>query len=651
MLTGRYDVLGYADVDFGAPPDWYRDPIHDREASREFWADVRYLDPNQGDHKITWEINRHQHWLGFARAFHLTGDVRYYAAVVGQLENWLAVNPPLQGVNWASMLEIGLRSLSWLWTLHFFAPVATHDPLESAPWTIDLLVGLDRQLVHVERNLSLYFSPNTHLSGEALALYVTGRALPELRGSRRRASLGRRLLLQAIDRQILGDGGHAERSAHYHRYTTDFYLLALLTARATEDPAATDFEHALRRLAGYLRDLTDDKGRLPLLGDDDGGQLFPIANRPPWDCRDTLAAASIALEDRSLALDDAPEEVHWICGGLPTDSIGSPGPLPRPSTALADSGYYVSRSSTGDHLVFDAGRHGFLNGGHAHADALSITLTVQGQPLLIDPGTGTYTMNSALRDLMRSTAMHNTVVVNGQPQARPRGAFHWHHATDARSTLWQSETRFDYAEGRHDGYGPIVHSRGVLVIHGFGWLIIDHLLGSGDAAADTMWHIHPSWQLSGRGHAISLRCGTLIADLASSIARWERREGDDLDLYSPVYGRIEHATCLSMHTEGPLPRAWLSFISVTGDERRDFEPARVEPLPLTVAPEDWSGAAFRITTPHRRVCVLSAVPLRDGQHPPNNPSRPWGCASLRTAGRLAVADESGDPGLSIQIGR
>jgi hypothetical protein len=212
-------------------------------------------------------------------------------------------------------------------------------------------------------------------------------------------------------------------------------LLALLTARATEDPA-TDFEHALRRLAGS-RDL-DDRAP-PLLGDDDGGQLFPIANRPPWDCRDTLAAASIALQDRSLALDDAPEEVHWICGGLPTDSIGSPGPLPRPSTALAESGYYVSRSSTGDHLVFDAGRHGFLNGGHAHADALSITLTVQGQPLLIDPGTGTYTMNSALRDLMRSTAMHNTVVVNGQPQARPRGAFHWHHATDARSTLWHGD--------------------------------------------------------------------------------------------------------------------------------------------------------------------------------------------------------------------
>ena len=41
---------------------------------------------------------------------------------------------------------------------------------------VDLLVSLDRQLTHVQHNLSSYFSPNTHLSGEALALYAVSAA-------------------------------------------------------------------------------------------------------------------------------------------------------------------------------------------------------------------------------------------------------------------------------------------------------------------------------------------------------------------------------------------------------------------------------------------------------------------------------------------
>src|SRR4029077_4233897 len=127
-------------------------------------------------------------------------------------------------INWASMLELGFRSLSWLWALAFFADDVHAGQPDGSPWIVDLLLALDRQLTQVERNLSYYFSPNTHLLGEALALYVAGRSLPELAASPRREAVGRRILVAEIGRQIAADGGHCERSAHYHRYTLDFYL-------------------------------------------------------------------------------------------------------------------------------------------------------------------------------------------------------------------------------------------------------------------------------------------------------------------------------------------------------------------------------------------------------------------------------------------
>src|SRR5256885_8025852 len=155
----------------------------------------------------------------------------------------------------------------------FFAGDDQHG---DGPWLVDLLLGLDRQLTHVEHNLSHYFSPNTHLIGEALALYVSGRVLPELAASARREGIGRRILLAEMLRQIAADGGHRERSTHYHRYTLDFYLLALTIARITGDPIADAFQSAVLQLARAARLLADDTGRLPHLGDDDGGTLLPL---------------------------------------------------------------------------------------------------------------------------------------------------------------------------------------------------------------------------------------------------------------------------------------------------------------------------------------------------------------------------------------
>src|SRR5204863_7983401 len=150
ILDGRYDVLGYESLRFGADdtvPDWHYDPVHARRAPLEFWSAVPYLAPSCGDHKIIWELNRHQHWLLLGRAYWLTGRRAYRTRVLAELDAWLDAHSPLVGINWASMLELALRSLSWLWAIEFFAGDDQHG---DGPWLVDLLLGLDRQLTHVE---------------------------------------------------------------------------------------------------------------------------------------------------------------------------------------------------------------------------------------------------------------------------------------------------------------------------------------------------------------------------------------------------------------------------------------------------------------------------------------------------------------------
>ena len=363
-----------------------------------------------------------------------------------------------------------------------------------------MFVGLHHQLTHVERNLSYYFSPNTHLTGEALALYAVGTALPELAASARWAATGRRILLDEIDRQVDADGGHAERSTHYQRYTLDFYLLALRTARLARDREAEQrFEDVARRLAQFTQAIADDHGRLPLIGDDDGGMLWPITGRACSDVRDSLSLAAVVLGQPALALWGEAEEAVWVAGpqavsggvtGLAESVVEAPA-----SRAFEGTGYFVARDGKGGHAVFDAGAHGYMNGGHAHADALALTLALDGRPLLIDPGTSTYTADAALRDQLRSSVSHNTVTIDGRSQSTPSGPFHWRTRVDARMHEWRCNPAFDWVEASHDGYAPLHHRRTVMRAGG-GWLVADEILGSGSHAAAAHWHFDPAWAVA-----------------------------------------------------------------------------------------------------------------------------------------------------------
>jgi hypothetical protein len=563
IVAGEYDLLGYRrlrfDVGDGPMVNWHHDPVHGRTAPLAFWSTVPFLSPECGDHKVIWELNRQQHWLALGRAYWLTGDRRYRIRALRELESWLATNPPLTGINWASMLELAFRSLSWLWGMQFFAAEAADD---ESPWLVDMTNALVRQLAHVERNLSRYFSPNTHLLGEALALYAAGRTLPWLAAARSFEHTGRTVLLQEISRQIAADGGHCERSTHYHRYTLDFYLLALAIARITDDPAAAPLEDAAARLGVAARLLADSRGTLPHIGDDDGGSTWPLTGRAVDDIRDSLGIAGVLTGQPDLQIGAMPEEAFWVLAHPSFEQAlqaARPGVEAVGSGALRDTGYYVSRSSGGDHLVIDAGPHGYQNGGHAHADALSMTFSVRGLPLLVDPGTGCYTVDEGLRDRLRSTALHNTVTLDGTPQSLPGGPFQWRTTAHAAAHRWRTNAGFDYFEGAHDGYRPFTHRRHVLALHGDLVAVADLVSGPHDHLevhrVDLHWHLDPRWAVTVCGRRAACAAHRERIEIVTSHGLLESFRGDESGLgwQAPVYGRIEPATTLRISHSSSIP--------------------------------------------------------------------------------------------------
>src|SRR5262249_13564816 len=160
-----------------------------------------------------------------------------------------------------------------------------------------------------------YFSPNTHLTGEALGLFYLGMALPEMVRARGWRELGLRILVEQARKQAREDGVYFEQSSYYHRYATDFYthLFAITrgNAIALDPETETTLWQNLEAMLDHLMWITRPDGTSPLFGDDDGGRLIKLAARAANDFRDTLAAGSALLSrgDWKYVAGPAPAEM------------------------------------------------------------------------------------------------------------------------------------------------------------------------------------------------------------------------------------------------------------------------------------------------------------------------------------------------------
>jgi uncharacterized heparinase superfamily protein len=526
----RFPLLGLT-LDTGPDVDWRRDYHHGVSSPLRYFRFVRYLDfAAVGDHKVVWELNRHQHLVLLAQAFLLTQERAYLDEIHEQLQSWLRQNPFPFGINWTSALEVAFRALSWLWLEHLVG--AELDRRVRAR----LLKSLYRHGCFLEHNLSVYFAPNTHLLGEAVALHALGMLLPEWPRAVQWRSLGREWTHRQMETQVRPDGSHFEQSSYYHVYALDMFLFHLVL----EPEAPASFRQSVQKMARYLECLMGPARRLSWFGDDDGGRFFFPYGPPEEYGRATLAtAARLLRQPFAHDVHDAAVQALWWLG--PQTSESAPAPLPE-QQSFPDAG--VTTGTRGDvHVVFKQGPMGPAAAGHSHADLLSITVHRGNEALLIDPGTFTYLSDAAQRDWFRSTQAHNTVLVDGHNQGTPENPFRWREKPHAQSVSpWEATAE----------YAGITHRRRLSWTEA-GLLIIEDEVdaGPGEHLMEQYWHCGVPVQLRspacfqlGSQARLHLQPGTSRA--------WE--EGNEFGWRSRAFLTREPAPaiCVSIRGEGPL---------------------------------------------------------------------------------------------------
>jgi hypothetical protein len=559
----RFDLLGYENLDYGAEIDWHLDPVHGKRGPRKPWFKIKYLDFEAvGDSKITWELNRHQHFVTLAKAYWLTGDDKFAREIFAQWSHWHEQNRYPIGMNWASSLEVAFRSLSWIWT--FF--LLQECPLFTADLHRQWQAALNLSGRHIETYLSTYFSPNTHLLGEALALFFLGTLFPSLRSAARWQRRGWEILEREAAKQVRRDGFYFEQSTYYHVYAVDMFLHARILAGLNGIPISPQFDQMVQRMLNALL-LLGRAGRTPKIGDDDGGRLLDASRNRTEHMLDPLATGAVLYRrgDFKFAAGGAREEILWLLGapGLAEfDSLPSLQPSAA-STALPDSGIYLmADEKTGQQLLIDAGPLGSGSGGHAHAGVLSICLIRNGQDLLLDPGTFEYVGDSGERARLRGTGAHNTMQVDGRDQADATGPFAWKNPPRVQVEQWIAGHEFDLFQGSHEGYSrlpsPVVHRRWVFHRKEKFWLVRDLAAGAGSHQLDIAWHIGPTMSpASSKEFLFTGEVGSL-ALLAAEGHGWS--QSVRRDSWSPAYGRAERASVVSFGVHSELPADFATLL-------------------------------------------------------------------------------------------
>jgi len=321
-----------------------------------------------------WRYNLHymEYLLPLAHARRLTGEAQYAEKAKRLVDTWIDANPRgLGGAGW-DPYPIAMRAANWLALRAELRGELEADEAFLKKMDSSLAEQAEHLSQHAERDLLANHYLEDLKACVLLAAYFDDEAM---------ISTALPLLEEQVAEQVLPDGMHFERSPMYHKIVLEGLLRVAAALRESPSGVPVWLSDAIRHMCGCLHSLERGVSRTPLFND----------------AGDNVAKGRDALLEcarRMLGIE------------------------PRYRDAFPDAGYYLMEGECAGRcvkVIFDVGTPGPAYAlGHAHCDALSMEVFVDGEPWIVNGGT--YAYQDVLRGHFRSTEAHSTVQVGDAEQ-------------------------------------------------------------------------------------------------------------------------------------------------------------------------------------------------------------------------------------------
>lgn len=412
VLAGRFQCLGYGEVEIGPHTAWNSDPLHGFDWPANYFDQIDFAAiGSHCDIKVPWEVSRFQYLLWLAEGFVLDPEnaAEFRRKFVELLESWLSGNPAGFGVNWIVPMEIAIRAVNLL-----LASAVFWGALSDHHRTL-IVKTLDEHRLHIERFPEFSDVPGNHYLSNLMGLAVLAPCL--FGGKSQEAAAAFATFYAEAERQFEPQGGHLERAPVYHRLCMDMVTMVCAFEARSSNVSASGIAILDRALA-FCAAVSSRSGKLPVLGDCDSGHILWFGEHAR-DWRWTRHFLFPA-EAQGLWADGEERQLLWhraIAGRPNLESKISVAEGPGVAEA---SGFIALHDGTVDCVMRVGGQGLKGRASHDHDDALSVWISYMGEDLIVEEGCHSYTLDREVRARYIGSRAHNLVQPFDRDRYTPR---------------------------------------------------------------------------------------------------------------------------------------------------------------------------------------------------------------------------------------
>ena len=330
-------------------------------------------------------------------AYYITKKEEYINKLIDYLNDWQNFTPLKSENALYNGMESAIKIINLSWVMVFCADYLKKNQLAHKKLRDNIF--FHASYIYKKYDITIYGLESNHGLSCSVGLIYASFLFEESKETLKWRKMGVKILRRGLKNQFTNDGVNFESSVQYHRFVFELLIMLLALVIRKNNSMKEWLLPEVERIGNSLIGLTHSNNFISRIGDSDGGKMFyDLASADEFNDLSYLKwfSGSEKLSYETLTFSDLPT----LNGIL------------KPNESRVIYGNYASVKTGNFSLIGSCNSIGTNGkGNHQHNDFGAFELYGK-TPFIVDPWSYCYTGDKNLRNKDRSTAPHNTVMLD-----------------------------------------------------------------------------------------------------------------------------------------------------------------------------------------------------------------------------------------------